>query len=229
MISDRSEPELPERASGHQTDEPLTLALASPFRLDRDALPTLIERSDAGWRLVACEECFSAIRTACQRYTPHAALLVLNESTDDAFATSAKLIAEGLVKAVALLDVEYAYFRARRAIQASQTVYCTRNDDFGFVANQLRTCLEQSVSSGHDGRHLAFDELRSKEPILAQLTRREEETWFWLARGLTVKEIAQQLHLAESTVDNRKARVMRKLGVHRTAHLVRLAHRCGLI
>jgi DNA-binding NarL/FixJ family response regulator len=64
---------------------------------------------------------------------------------------------------------------------------------------------------------------------LACLTRREREVLLLLAAGFTVPEIADRLDLARSTVDNHKARLMKKLRLHRLAHLVRFAVREGLV
>ncbi len=49
-----------------------------------------------------------------------------------------------------------------------------------------------------------------------------------LASGLTVTEIAAQLHLSAKTVSTHKARLMEKLDVDSNAGLVRYAVRHGL-
>lgn len=64
---------------------------------------------------------------------------------------------------------------------------------------------------------------------LATLTPRETEVLSILAQGLSVKQCAQRLHLAHSTVDNHKSRLMKKLDVHKASELTRLAIREGLI
>jgi len=49
-----------------------------------------------------------------------------------------------------------------------------------------------------------------------------------LARGLSVREVAQRLSLSTNTIDNHKARLMRKLGLHKVVELVRVALGEGL-
>lgn len=61
------------------------------------------------------------------------------------------------------------------------------------------------------------------------LTKREREVWRQIAKGQAVREIATVFHLAESTVDSHKSRLMKKLDVHKSVDLVRLAIRYGLI
>ncbi len=66
-------------------------------------------------------------------------------------------------------------------------------------------------------------------PVLYRLTRRELEILVQLARGLSIKQCAQLLGISPNTVDNHKSRLMGKLGVHKSADLVRLAVREGLL
>jgi len=61
------------------------------------------------------------------------------------------------------------------------------------------------------------------------LTKREREVWRQIAQGHAVREIANLFQLAESTVDSHKSRLMKKLDVHKSVDLVRLAIRYGII
>jgi DNA-binding NarL/FixJ family response regulator len=71
---------------------------------------------------------------------------------------------------------------------------------------------------------LARDEGRSTE-----LTQREEEVVKLVAEAHTNREIAELLHLSEKTVENHRARAMKKLGMRDRVELVRYAIRRGLI
>ena len=55
------------------------------------------------------------------------------------------------------------------------------------------------------------------------LTARENQVLQYLAHGLTNKEVARQLDLSHRTVEDYRARVMKKLGVHSLAELVQLS------
>jgi DNA-binding NarL/FixJ family response regulator len=61
------------------------------------------------------------------------------------------------------------------------------------------------------------------------LTRREESVLGYLARGMTSREIAAALGLSRYTVANHRSRLMRKIGVHRTAQLSLYAASQGLL
>lgn len=77
------------------------------------------------------------------------------------------------------------------------------------------------------------DGIRLKGPEgegpLTGLTPREREVMTYLSLGYTVKQAASTLGLRPSTVDNHKTRLMKKLNVHKTVELTRLAFRYGLV
>jgi len=64
---------------------------------------------------------------------------------------------------------------------------------------------------------------------LAQLTRRELQVLRLVAQGHSVRQCAEILSRSESTIDNHKARIMKKLGMHRAVELTRFAIREGLV
>ena len=69
----------------------------------------------------------------------------------------------------------------------------------------------------------------SKTGCTESLTRRESTILSRIGRGGSNREIAAELGLSQRTVDTHRTRLMRKLGVHNTAGLVRFAVREGLI
>lgn len=67
------------------------------------------------------------------------------------------------------------------------------------------------------------------EEARSGLTAREREVLRWLARGLSSKEVAEQLAIGVRTVETHRAHLMRKLGVKSVATLIQVALRAGLI
>ncbi len=60
-------------------------------------------------------------------------------------------------------------------------------------------------------------------------TDRESEIIELLCEGLSVKEIATKLNISKRTVDNHKAKIMKKLGFHSIIELVRYAIKEGIV
>lgn len=76
--------------------------------------------------------------------------------------------------------------------------------------------------------HLRRAPVPSAEPDpAAALTDREREVFAAIGEGLTNAEIAQHLHLSESTVKTHVSRVLAKVGARDRVHAVILAHRSG--
>ncbi len=62
-----------------------------------------------------------------------------------------------------------------------------------------------------------------------QLTPREKEILRYISLGKTSHEIGQALNLSEKTVEWHRTNLMKKLGVHKVANLVRYALEYGLV
>jgi len=137
------------------------------------------------------------------------------------------------------------------AVQSLRSAgYFTLADSFGVLSAGLRRILEGCIVSTPAVESFSFPKRTGAAPHLprqslsssgktdacevehsplSRLSRREMEVLIHLARGLTVKECAEQMHLSPNTVDNHKARLMNKLGLHRSGDLIRLAIREKLI
>ena len=76
---------------------------------------------------------------------------------------------------------------------------------------------------------LPVREARISDADYGSLTPREQEIMRYLAEGLSAKEIAAKLFISPKTVENHRANIMSKLGLHSTLELVRYAARLGLI
>ena len=68
-----------------------------------------------------------------------------------------------------------------------------------------------------------------KSTALERLSSRELEVLLNLARGLSVRQCADRMQLSPSTIGNHKARLMKKLNLHKAVDLVLLAFREGLV
>lgn len=69
----------------------------------------------------------------------------------------------------------------------------------------------------------------AKTGSVASLSLRERQVMQFLAQGKTVRQCAAALELAPSTIDNHKARLMKKLGIHKASELTCRAVHDGLI
>jgi DNA-binding NarL/FixJ family response regulator len=91
--------------------------------------------------------------------------------------------------------------------------------------------LDSSVSHEVAKKLIEFPAKEGKimDSAYGALTPREQEVMRLLAEGLSTKEIAERLFISPKTVENHRANIMNKLGLHSTIELVRYAARLGLI
>jgi DNA-binding NarL/FixJ family response regulator len=219
------------RAAGHRRSVLLLLANA----LDADALALWCK-----YRL-ECE----AIEWAtdldkglerCRAIRPK--LLALDPSlAANAIELASAALREQVIGHLLVLDRRPVETRLEEILHEPSASYVSRAASPQVVASAIAEILQ------HDRR--AFDPIfaqrlrRTKDgyqldhssngKTLAKLTLRERQVMRMLAEGNSVRQCADALGLAQSTIDNHKARLMKKLGVHRSSELTLLAIREGLI
>lgn len=115
-----------------------------------------------------------------------------------------------------------------RAMEAGARGYVSKN----VAPEELVTAIKQVASGGRyvEGelaQALVLNQAPASEP-LDQLSPRDLEIIRLLARGRSLSEIADALGLGYKTIANTCTQIKAKLGVNRTADLVRLALEAGL-
>ena len=103
----------------------------------------------------------------------------------------------------------------------------TKRHDLDVVLEGIRRAAkgERFVATG-----LTIADEDGEANPLTSLSAREGDIFRLIAvQGLTNAEIAQQLCISPKTVETHRTRIMKKLGVHSAAGLVRMAARHGLI
>jgi len=75
----------------------------------------------------------------------------------------------------------------------------------------------------------ASDNAAEAREQLARLSARERQVMELIALGFSTKEISSRLGISYKTADSHRTHVLKKLGVHETASLVRFAIRAGVI
>ena len=184
-----------------------------------------------------------AVATSCEQAVRIANLFAPDILIMDAAMPSyrgfetARLLLESLSPCrILFLDDAVNHAHIRWALKVGALGYWTKHATFDeIIVAVLR------ISTGHTAFCPGADEhlVRTKSGLrfepkapgspLEQLTPRELEVLLHLADGLSVRQCAKQMSLSESTIDNHKSRLMRKLDVHSVVELVRLAEREGLL
>jgi DNA-binding NarL/FixJ family response regulator len=138
------------------------------------------------------------------------------------------------VPAVAL-DERFLPAHLREAVQAGASGYWTVADSFELLAEALERVAagDNAFSPSAEpyiscqGKSVQYDP-PAEGSAINRITQRQMDVLLLLARGLSVKQCAEELGLAPPTVDNHKARLMKRLGVRKVTDLVRVAFQEGL-
>lgn len=129
----------------------------------------------------------------------------------------------------------------------TKTVLLTMYDDAGCVVEALRAGVRGYVLKAQAGNELVHcireaargaiylspalprpiidAYFRGDQPTGDLLSIRERQVVRWIAAGKTTREIAGLLQLSPKTIESHRSRIMRKLGIHEIASLVRFAVR----
>jgi DNA-binding NarL/FixJ family response regulator len=131
---------------------------------------------------------------------------------------------------VVILSVHESEQTVREAISCGARGYVVKSDAGRDLiaavesASRHQFFLSPKLAPGGDGY-----ETRNHEGPLAQLTRRECEILQLLAEGYGNKEVATKLDISVKTAETHRTNMMRKIGAHSLADLVRYAIRNGLV
>jgi DNA-binding NarL/FixJ family response regulator len=115
-----------------------------------------------------------------------------------------------------------------RMLEAGATGYVLKVAAHGLLLEAIRAVMRGDVFLSPEIAHLASEWQPSSNSVFRTLGSREREVLQLIAEGKTSLEIAALLHIAPKTVDTHRQNIMRKLGIHRLADLVRYALREGL-
>jgi DNA-binding NarL/FixJ family response regulator len=123
------------------------------------------------------------------------------------------------------------------AFQAGATGYVVKESASERLLQGLKSVAKGDYYLDSSVSHAVVENLM-KSPLkaakitdadYATLTPREQEVMRFLAEGLSSKAVAEKLFISPKTVENHRANIMNKLGLHSTIELVRYAAKLGLI
>jgi len=204
-------------------------------RLDGESLATLLDSSPEFHVAYATTSAEDAL-DLCRFERPDVILCDAVHADRDTWHSVVAFLRDEHAVPVLLLDDELNLGRLAAALQLPDMGYFTRGAAFWELAAGLRhlaagerafepVVRERLVETARGWR---IEHTRGSSP-LDQLTPRETQVMRLIALGRSVRDCAQILELARSTVDNHKSRLMKKLGLRKSQDLTRLAIREGLI
>ena len=173
----------------------------------------------------------SLIAAASDR-KPDLVMMDLRISWICAFDTIAKIREELPQTAVLVFSSWDDAKHVRRALKAGAVGYLLKNGALDEIVRALRLTAEgQSYISPQLSEHVVQAILQEDETesALSGLTQREREVLRLVAEGYSSRQIAQELGVSPKTIETHRARMMSKLGIHKSSKLVRFAIEAGVL
>lgn len=118
----------------------------------------------------------------------------------------------------------------KQALDAGAHGYVTKSSAPDVLIDAVNRVSQGQIYVEHElAMKLAMNRTEQVDQRLRDMTQREFEVFVMLARGLSVKLIAERLCISSKTVSNYTANLKSKLQVTSTAELVHLAIETGII
>ncbi|MCG8449303.1 MAG: response regulator transcription factor [Pirellulales bacterium] len=214
---------------------PVSLLLILANSLDCRGLTTLFSMHQRVEVLEASADAdFSFAR--CHRLSPQ--LLVVDPKvSSDVIDRAAEMVRSSYTQHVIVLDDRVHEGRLAAVLKLPAVSYFTRHTSFEDLLNATLEIADRGermfdIDVAHRIRRtpqgLQLDQPPG-QPSIARLTERELQVMGLLAQGRSVRDCAEHLQLAESTIDNHKSRMMKKLHIHKAAEITHVAIRDGVI
>jgi two-component system, NarL family, response regulator DegU len=211
----------------------ISVLLADDHVLFRQALRHLLEMEQDIIVVAEAGDGASAL-TLVDEHRPDVVLLDISMPAMDGIVATAKLRESYPDIGIVILTMFAEDTHIIRAIRAGANGYLLKNSDSAKVIDAIRAVARgQSILEPHLVTKL-LDEFRKLSDVrtptnVSGLTDRELELLRLVARGLSNKEIASTLDLAESTVKNRLSILFEKLDVKDRTQAAIYAMSHGLI
>jgi DNA-binding NarL/FixJ family response regulator len=163
---------------------------------------------------------------------PDLAVVDVSLKDSDGIALVHELRRRGNGARVMILSMHRNGLFVRQALEAGAHGYATKEQPLTEILEAMRACgsgtryLSPLVDPVPESDRSVEDD---DDGMLDRLSRREREVASLVIRGSSSQAIAQCLSISLKTVETHRAHINRKLGVHSTADLIRLAAMKGLL
>ncbi|WP_426179397.1 response regulator [Pseudomonas sp. TWRC1-2] len=195
----------------------------------RTALRTLV--SEVGYEVVGETDNGVDAISQVRQLTPDLVLLDITMPRLDGIAVIERIRALELNTRIIVLTSLSSEHYATRCISAGASGFISKTDELSVLAQAMKTVMKgyvyypETVVAFSRKRALAVDEAQ----LIASLSNRELSVFQQLSRGMSNKDIAQNILLSSKTVSCYKARLLAKLNVKSVVDLADIARRNNLI
>jgi DNA-binding NarL/FixJ family response regulator len=195
----------------------INVALADDHVLFRQALKHLLD-AESDINVVGEASDGRAIQTLVEEHQPDVILMDINMPGIDGVTATRELKSQTPELRIIILTMFSEDGHVIRAVRAGADAYLLKNSESSRVVDAIRavnrgeSIIEPQLASKLLSEFRRVSDIREEDTV-GGLTTREMDLLRLVATGMSNKEIAQRLSLAESTVKNRLSLLFEKLDV----------------
>jgi two-component system response regulator NreC len=177
-------------------------------------------------------------REACllvEKLSPDVVLLDMTLPDSDGIATTREILRRRPQTHVLILTMHATEFFVRKALEAGARGYALKTQNSTDLLHALETVstgniyLAPQIPAPFDRPTPRAGATNGSGSALDELSPREREVFDLVMRGVSNQQIAGSLCISIKTVETHRTHINRKLGVHSTGQLIRLAAIQGLV
>jgi DNA-binding NarL/FixJ family response regulator len=207
-----------------------TILLADDCAVTRRGVRALVESRDS-WRVIA--EASSGREAGKKATQMRPDIIILSVSMRELNGLDAtRLILKAVPQARVLVLTAYQTEEMiQRALRAGVRGYVLKSDAEADLVAAVKALLQGRTYFTTIASEVVMDQLRRDrdENSHPGLTVREAEIVQLLAEGHSNKQVAGVLSISSRTVENHRAQIMQRLGLHSFSELIRYAIRIGIV
>ena len=170
----------------------------------------------------------------CHRHRPHIILMDVRMPRLDGISATARIVSDpdGRTRVVVLTTHQHDE-AVTAALRAGASGFLMKDVTPDLLLGTVRAVAAGRTVVTATGLRSPLQDLSSPPPadrsLLDSLSGREREVFALAAKGLSVTEIAAEVHLSESTVKTHISAILSKLTLSSRLQLVAFAHTNGLV
>lgn len=212
------------------SSKPITVMLVDDHPVVRDGYRHLLETvpdisvvAEASNGEICCSE--------YKKYMPDVVVLDLSMPGIGGLETMRRIRAYDPGAHILVFSMHASETMVNHALQAGATGYLAKQSGMGQMIKAVRDVArgERFIDAKYAPDTASRKADNSQNDSLSILSPREFQIFKLMAEGHSVSDIASVLSISPKTVGVHHTNIMKKLGLHNTAQVVRLAIRCNVI
>lgn len=169
-----------------------------------------------------------AVKIALEK-RPDVVLMDINLAQGDGFGCTSQISSQLPKVRIIGLSIHDDLALVKKLFKNGASGYLTKNSSKDVLMDAIKSVMKGEEFICKEIKDKYFEKLMSGEKSEEELTEREHDIVRLVAHGKTSKEIGDELHVSNRTVDSHRHRIFKKLNMNNTAQLVIWAKNKGII